>query len=259
MHKKITAKVKNKLTVSSIKDFAKNNTALFTAFCSTILAVTTVYLKLCYFSYNYGMLTFFNINVNTVKLINDGNIFNILLYIIISATILIMNYIGYCCYRKNSLLKYFCFLLPISLMASFFLFNNTFHIDFEYLFKNKYYCIVIFITAILIIPLLNIAIIITVLFPNVEESFCRLENKLAKLDTNTNTNKYAEFFQALKTQRILTKSRKLLLKQNASSYNQQRDENEQSENSNLLSYFLKYKTNNRKKLIEKNINDIKKI
>lgn len=255
MHKKITVRVKNKPALAYIKDFAKNNTSLFTAICSTILAVTTVYLKLCYFSYNYGMLAYFNINVNTVKLINDGNIFNVLFYMLVAATMLIMNYIGYCCYRKNSLLKYFCFLFPISLIVSFFLFNNTSHINFEDLFKNLEYCIAIFITAILIIPLSNIAIIITALFPTVEESFYRLENKLAKIEKNKDK---CIKFRVLTTQRMLTKSRKLLLKQKVGSYNKQRYKKDKSKNNNLLRCFLICKNNDCNELIEQNINDIQK-
>ena len=73
-----------KISILKLKSYAEKHTALFTAIFSALIASTTVYLQLCYYVYNYGKLSYFNIDVNTVRLVNDSNIFNILFYIIIS-------------------------------------------------------------------------------------------------------------------------------------------------------------------------------
>ena len=115
-----------------LKSYAEKHTALFTAIFSALIASTTVYLQLCYYVYNYGKLSYFNIDVNTVRLVKDSNKFNILFYIIISAVMLAMNYFGYYFYRKNSLFKYFCGLFPLSLFMSVFLFDYTCKFRFIY-------------------------------------------------------------------------------------------------------------------------------
>ncbi len=109
-----------KISILKLKSYAEKHTALFTAIFSALIAATTVYLQLCYYVYKYGQLSYFNIDVNTVRLVNDSNKFNILFCIVISAVMLAMNYFGYYFYRKNSLFKYFCGLFPLSLFMSFF-------------------------------------------------------------------------------------------------------------------------------------------
>ena len=101
-----------KISILKLKSYAEKHTALFTAIFSALIAATTVYLQLCYYVYKYGQLSYFNIDVNTVRLVNDSNKFNILFCIVISAVMLAMNYFGYYFYRKNSLFKYFCGLFP---------------------------------------------------------------------------------------------------------------------------------------------------
>ena len=166
-----------KISILKLKSYAEKHTALFTAIFSALIAATTVYLQLCYYVYKYGQLSYFNIDVNTVRLVNDSNKFNILFCIVISAVMLAMNYFGYYFYRKNSLFKYFCGLFPLSLFMSFFLFDYTCKFQYIDIAKNHEFVIVIFVLAILFIPFSNIFVIICAVNPSIDEMICRLENK----------------------------------------------------------------------------------
>ena len=64
-----------KISILKLKSYAEKHTALFTAIFSALIAATTVYLQLCYYVYKYGQLSYFNIDVNTVRLVNDSNKF----------------------------------------------------------------------------------------------------------------------------------------------------------------------------------------
>ena len=242
--------------IKTIKDFAKNNAALFTKICSLIFAFVVFYPKLCYFAYNYGKIARFNIDIHTVKLVSDSDIYSIVFYIIVSIVVLIMNYIGYYCYKKNSLLIYFVCLLPISLIISIFSFHETAHIDLNELFHNIWYCAVVFITAISIIFISNSMIILVAISPSLDESFCRLQNKLEKIDGKyrKNADKHVKF-RTFKTQKLLKKSQKLLLKQDLNSNKQETDKNKSI---NCESPQEERKQPNCNELIKNNISEIQK-
>ena len=249
-------KTKIESIIKTIKDFAKDNAALFTAICSVIFAFAVFYPKLCYFAYNYGKIARFNIDVNTVKLVSDSDIYSIVFYIIVSIAVLIMNYIGYYCYKKNSLFIYFVCLLPISLIVSFISFYETAHINLKELFGNKWYCAVVFITAISIIFISNSMIILVAISPSLDESFCRLQNKLEKIDGKyrKNADKHVKF-RTFKTQKLLKKSQKLLLKQDLNSNKQETDKNKSI---NCESPQEERKQPNCNELIKNNISEIQK-
>lgn len=249
-------KTKIESVIKTIKDFAKDNAALFTAICSVIFAFAVFYPKLCYFAYNYGKIARFNIDIHTVKLVSDSDIYSIVFYIIVSIAVLIINYIGYYCYKKNSLLIYFACLLPISLIISFISFNETAHINLKELFGNIWYCVVVFIAAILVMFVSNIMIILVAIFPSLDESFCRLQNKVEKIDGKyrKNADKHVEF-RTFKTQKLLKKSQKLLLKQDLNSNEQETDKNKSI---NCESPQEEQKQPNCNELIKNNISEIQK-
>lgn len=249
-------KTKIESVIKTIKDFAKDNAALFTTICSVIFAFAVFYPKLCYFAYNYGKILRFNIDIHTVKLVSDSDIYSIAFYIIVSIAVLIMNYTGYYCYKKNSLLIYFVCLLPISLIVSIFSFHETAHINLNELFHNIWYCVVVFITAISIIIISNSMIILVAIFPSLDESFCRLQNKLEKIDGkySKNADKHVEF-RKFKTQKLLKKSQKLLLKQDLNSNKQETDKNKSI---NCESPQEERKQPNCNELIKNNISEIQK-
>lgn len=112
-----------KISILKLKSYAEKHTALFTAIFSALIAATTVYLQLCYYVYKYGQLSYFNIDVNTVRLVNDSNKFNILFYIVISAVMLAMNYFGYYFYKKV-------------------LCSNTFAVYFLHLYLCHFFCLI---------------------------------------------------------------------------------------------------------------------
>lgn len=204
-----------KISILKLKGYAEKHTALFTAIFSALIAATTVYLQLCYYVYKYGQLSYFNIDVNTVRLVNDSNKFNILFCIVISAVMLAMNYFGYYFYRKNSLFKYFCGLFPLSLFMSFFLFDYTCKFQYIDIAKNHEFVIVIFVLAILFIPFSNIFVIICAVNPSIDEMICRLENKYLRVNRKYNENRNRHIiFRVIQIKQMLKTWRKIMRKSN---------------------------------------------
>lgn len=204
-----------KISILKLKGYAEKHTALFTAIFSALIAATTVYLQLCYYVCKYGQLSYFNIDVNTVRLVNDSNKFNILFYIVISAVMLAMNYFGYYFYRKNSLFKYFCGLFPLSLFMSFLLFDYTYKFRYIDIAKNPEFVIVIFVLAILFIPFSNIFVIICAVNPSIDEMFCRLENKYLRVNRKYNENRNRHIiFRVIQIKQMLKTWRKIMRKSN---------------------------------------------
>lgn len=204
-----------KISILKLKSYAEKHTALFTAIFSALIAATTVYLQLCYYVYKYGQLSYFNIDVNTVRLVNDSNKFNILFYIVISAVMLAMNYFGYYFYKKSSLLKYFCSIFPSSLFMSLLLFDYTYKFRYIDIAKNPEFVIVIFILAILFIPFSNIFVIICAVNPSIDEMICRLENKYLRVNRKYNENRNRHIiFRAIQIKQMLKTWRKIMRKSN---------------------------------------------
>lgn len=204
-----------KISILKLKSYAEKHTALFTAIFSALIASTTVYLQLCYYVYNYGKLSYFNIDVNTVRLVNDSNKFNILFYIIISAVMLATNYFGYYFYRKNSLFKYFCGLFPLSLFMSVLLFDYTYKFRYIDIAKNPEFVIAIFVLAILFIPFSNIFVIICAVNPSIDEMICRLENKYLRVNRRYNENRNRHIIsRVIQIKQMLKTWRKIMRKSN---------------------------------------------
>ena len=244
-----------KISILKLKSYAEKHTALFTAIFSALIASTTVYLQLCYYVYNYGKLSYFNIDVNTVRLVNDSNIFNILFYIIISAVMLAMNYFGYYFYRKNSLFKYFCSLFPLSLFMSFLLFDYTYKFRYIDIAKNPEFIIVIFIFAMLFIPVSNIFVLICAVNPSIDEMFCRLENKYLMVNKKYYENKDSHIiFRVIQIKQMLRIWRKIMRKSNDENYS----EDDRTQNINLLYILCKNNKLPYKNLIEENLNKLHK-
>lgn len=244
-----------KISILKLKSYAEKHTALFTAIFSALIASTTVYLQLCYYVYNYGKLSYFNIDVNTVRLVNDSNIFNILFYIIISAVMLAMNYFGYYFYRKNSLFKYFCSLFPLSLFMSFLLFDYTYKFRYIDIAKNPEFIIVIFIFAMLFIPISNIFVLICAVNPSIDEMFCRLENKYLMVNKKYYENKDSHIiFRVIQIKQMLRIWRKIMRKSNDENYS----EDDRTQNINLLYILCKNNKLPYKNLIEENLNKLHK-
>lgn len=244
-----------KISILKLKSYAEKHTALFTAIFSALIASTTVYLQLCYYVYKYGQLSYFNIDVNTVRLVNDSNKFNILFYIVISAVMLAMNYFGYYFYKKSSLLKYFCSLFPSSLFMSLLLFDYTYKFRYIDIAKNPEFIIVIFIFAMLFIPVSNIFVLICAVNPSIDEMFCRLENKYLRVNKKYYENEDSHIiFRVIQIKQMLRIWRKIMRKSNNKNYS----EDDRTQSINLLYILCKNNKLPYKNLIEENLNKLHK-
>lgn len=180
--------LKNESVFSRIKEYAEEHPSLFTAMCSGLVAFLTVVLKLCYFSYQYGKLSAFHIDMNTIVLIKDTSIFNILFYIILAGIMIIINYLGYIYYRQNLLIKYFIGLFPLTLVVCTILFSNITEISIPNIINNLNYIVLIVILSIIFVPLINMIVIINAIIPPINDLHCKLEAKYNKVNKRYNIN-----------------------------------------------------------------------
>lgn len=172
---------KNQTVFSEIKEYAEEHAALFTAICSGIVAFLTVVLKLCYFSYQYGKATAFNLNINAIDLIKDTTIFNILFYIVLAGIMITSNYFGYLCYRKNTLTIYLIVLLIMSIAICPILLTYTLNASFLDIIKDSEYRVLILVLSLFFVPAINSIVLINALTPSISDLYYRLEDKYNKI------------------------------------------------------------------------------
>ncbi len=267
-HQTIKIKIrKNETAFSIIKKYAEKHTALFTAICSGLVAFLTVVLKLCYFSYQYGRLTAFNININTIDLIKDTTIFNILFYIVLAITMLSLNYLGYIFYRKNALIKYLLVFLIIFLILSPIIFANLIGFSTLNLIKvadiNDIFLIIFF--SIIIVLSIHMIVIINAISPSINDLYCRLEDKhnkfIDKYDINNikeqkHIKKYNKILKKLlvKKAKIIRKESKKKEKINIKEYNLETLQEMEGEIDEFIKeYELKLKKQSKNKDIKSNL------
>lgn len=207
--------LKEEAIFSRIKEYAEEHTALFTAICSGLVAFFAICLKLCYFSYQYGKLAAFHIDMNTVDLIKDTTIFNVLFYIVLAGILIIVNYLGYLSYRHNALIKYFLGLFLLFLVLCSILFSNLLEASLFDIVKNINYVFLIVFFSIIFVPIINMIVIINTISPSINDLNCRLETKYNKTNKKYNKDKQKHIKKyTIQLNKLLLKKEKIEAKNN---------------------------------------------
>ena len=212
--------LKDESILSIVKTYAENHTALFTAICSGLVAFLTLVLKLCSFSYQYGKLMVFHININTIDSNKDTTIFTVLFYIIGAGVMLISNYFGYLFYRKNALTKYLLILYIFSIVISFFFFPYILNVNILDIITDLEYWVLILVFSLFIVPSINLIVIVNAFSPSINDLYCRLESKYNKINQkynidNTYKQKHIKRY-TIKLNNLLLKKEKLEKRKNKS-------------------------------------------